>query len=92
MDTADYLDSPAGVTVDLRPDQMAGAICRTVTTDRPYRPPEDYLYSIENVNGSGYDDMLRGNDVANVLIGFDGNDYLSGNGGNDQLYGLQGDD
>jgi Ca2+-binding RTX toxin-like protein len=81
VDTADYLDSATGVLVNL----MTGSGSFGTATG-------DALISIENINGSGYEDTLVGNDVANVLIGFDGNDYLSGNGGNDQLYGLQGDD
>jgi Ca2+-binding RTX toxin-like protein len=87
VDTADYLDSGERVVVDLATGQM----WRGPQAPR-YPGVEDSLYSIENVNGSGYDDVLRGNDVANVLIGFDGNDYLLGRGGNDTLYGLQGDD
>ncbi len=42
---------------------------------------------IENVTGSRYDDVIRGDDQANVLNGYRGNDVILGLGGNDSLYG-----
>jgi Ca2+-binding RTX toxin-like protein len=86
VDTADYLDSGTGVTVDLRPgdDGWGHGWYGTANGDR--------LFSIENVNGSGYDDTLIGNEGANVLIGFDGADALYGGYGSDTLYGGSGDD
>jgi Ca2+-binding RTX toxin-like protein len=93
VDTADYLDSATGVIVDLRPGYDGlGYMARIPLAPGPFPGVEDRLSSIENVNGSGYNDVLHGNDVANVLIGFDGNDTLNGNGGNDTLYGLGGND
>ena len=81
IDTAEYLDSWTGVFVDL-----AGGKGGYGTA------AGDTLSGVENVNGSGFDDTLIGNAVANVLIGFDGTDRLDGGGGNDTLYGLQGND
>ncbi len=52
----------------------------------------DTLTSIENLNGSIYDDRLTGNSTGNVLYGFDGNDVLDGGAGADQLIGGWGDD
>jgi len=52
----------------------------------------DTLVSIENLQGSSYNDTLYGNHSANVLMGKEGNDTLSGQGGNDILYGNAGDD
>ncbi len=53
----------------------------------------DTLFSIENVNGSSYyDDLLIGNDGANVLAGYGGNDTLKGGGGDDYLSGFEGND
>ncbi|WP_028862061.1 hypothetical protein [Psychromonas aquimarina] len=43
------------------------------------------LKDIENVVGSQFDDLLKGDDKANVLIAKDGNDTLQGKGGNDVL-------
>ena len=47
----------------------------------------DELHSIENLNGSAYDDRLEGDNNANVLYGADGTDWLNGNGGDDTLWG-----
>ncbi len=43
----------------------------------------DALNSIENVNGSAFDDTLTGNAANNVLIGGHGADTLSGDAGAD---------
>jgi Ca2+-binding RTX toxin-like protein len=52
----------------------------------------DTLTNIENLSGSGYDDVLGGTDGANTLNGLNGNDVLKGFGGNDNLLGSGGDD
>ena len=52
----------------------------------------DTLISIENVQGSRFNDTLLGNAVANVLTGEDGDDTLSGFAGNDTLQGADGND
>ena len=52
----------------------------------------DVLSSIENVIGSGDDDVITGSDAGNILQGGDGDDILSGEGGNDILIGGAGAD
>lgn len=53
----------------------------------------DVLYSIENILGSDYDDIIHGTERAgNVLLGGIGNDSLYGGGGNDILSGGPGAD
>ncbi|MEY8117451.1 calcium-binding protein [Falsihalocynthiibacter sp. BN13B15] len=47
----------------------------------------DTYVSIENLLGSGYGDILAGNNAANNVFGGNGNDLLIGRGGNDGLYG-----
>jgi len=47
----------------------------------------DTLISIEDVEGSSYNDILRGNDVDNTLLGRNGDDTLYGLGGDDTLVG-----
>ena len=47
----------------------------------------DVLVDVENLWGSGHDDMLSGNSAANRLYGGSGDDELRGNGGNDVLEG-----
>jgi Ca2+-binding RTX toxin-like protein len=50
------------------------------------------LVSIENVNGSAFNDEITGNSAANFLFGFDGFDQLDGRSGNDRLEGAGGAD
>ena len=52
----------------------------------------DTLVSIENVNGTSFNDTLIGNAGANVLNGQNGNDSLFGLAGNDTLNGGLGND
>jgi Ca2+-binding RTX toxin-like protein len=71
-DTIDYHWSGARVDVDLtRSSQLYGDA------------HGDVLVGIENVNGSGYGDLLRGDDGANVINGLGGADTLTGRGGAD---------
>lgn len=48
--------------------------------------------SIENVQGTYYNDVIRGNALANYIYGSDGNDRLYGMAGNDTLDGSFHDD
>lgn len=52
----------------------------------------DVLSNIENLLGSAFSDLLRGDNQANALTGGDGSDYLQGRGGFDTLQGGDGDD
>ncbi|TVV75375.1 calcium-binding protein [Sphingomonas solaris] len=58
----------------------------------------DTLTGIENLGGSGFDDILIGDDRANTFYGVNvspgpgGNDILAGRGGDDVLWGMDGDD
>lgn len=52
----------------------------------------DVLRSIESVTGSAFDDIITGNNAANVLKGGAGNDLLDGKGGRDTIEGGEGDD
>lgn len=82
-DTADYLESDAGVNIFLNSyhgiNSGGGA-------------DGDSLHSIENVSGSSHDDTISGDENANVLIGRAGSDVLFGRFGNDILDGGVGDD
>ncbi len=89
-DTADYSASASGVTVSLATGLGSGGDAAG-----------DTLTGIENLTGSGFNDLLTGDGAANVLdggagddtlLGGDGNDLLFGGGGNDQLDGGAGDD
>jgi len=52
----------------------------------------DELRNLENLVGSGYDDVLIGNSSDNQIEGLAGNDLLIGNTGDDQLNGSDGID
>jgi Ca2+-binding RTX toxin-like protein len=52
----------------------------------------DTLINIEDLIGSGFSDILYGDNGANVLTGLNGNDVLIGIGGADELVGGDGAD
>jgi Ca2+-binding RTX toxin-like protein len=71
-DTASYVDSSAGVTVNLATNVNTGGEAQG-----------DILYSIQNLIGSDFADTLTGNGLDNVLEGGAGADVLIGGGGID---------
>jgi Ca2+-binding RTX toxin-like protein len=75
-DTANYAGSPAGVSVSLATGSGTGGDAEG-----------DSLFSIENLDGSSYDDTLVGSSSWNTLEGESGNDLLKGGGGADVLFG-----
>lgn len=82
IDTADYSEAADAVTISLAitvAQNTGGAGIDTIT-------------GVENVNGSKFDDAIKGNGAANGLYGDVGNDTLSGMGGNDMLDGFVGSD
>jgi Ca2+-binding RTX toxin-like protein len=80
-DTADYVGSSAGVTVDLSLGTGLGGDAQG-----------DTLTGIENITGSSLADKLTGDGNANVLLGGEGNDVLHGGAGADTLDGGSGSD
>lgn len=81
-DTVSYVRAGTRVSVDLA----------KTTAQNTLGEGTDKLASIENLVGSGYDDMLAGNGSANRLTGGLGDDVLQGRGGNDTLDGGAGFD
>ncbi|MGE7469460.1 hypothetical protein ACQKLX_08470 [Bosea sp. NPDC003192] len=82
-DTALYVNSTAGVTVDLSlagPQVSAGDAAG------------DTLTGIENLIGSSFDDKLKGDGGVNQILGNDGNDIIEGGAGGDGLVGGAGSD
>jgi Ca2+-binding RTX toxin-like protein len=82
IDTATYDDATARVVVDLidsLPRNTGGA-------------GKDTLIGIENLIGSGFNDILRGSDGANRIEGGAGNDSIVGRAGDDILLGGEGND
>ncbi len=81
VDTVSYAGSDEAVTVDLEAGMREGG-----------HAEGDTIVQVENVLGSGYGDVLGGDDGANRLSGGGGNDRLSGRGGDDMLEGDAGAD
>ncbi|KQM36423.1 calcium-binding protein [Sphingomonas sp. Leaf10] len=80
-DTVDYRYSSAAVQVNLATGVNTGG-----------EAAGDMIAAVENVTGSGFDDMLTGNGGANTLNGGAGNDRLDGGAGTDMLVGGSGND
>lgn len=76
IDTASYATATTGVTADLgNPANNTGDALG------------DSYNTIENLTGSNFNDLLRGNGGSNRLTGGGGNDSLNGRGGADVLDG-----
>jgi Ca2+-binding RTX toxin-like protein len=87
VDRAGYTVETGGMTVDL---EQGRAYKTALGFDSD--PDADTLANIEDVAGSAYADILKGDGNANLLIGNGGNDTLLGRGGNDVLLGGNGND
>ena len=81
IDRVVYGNSTAAVTVDLLNNTATGGDADGDTFDL-----------IENLDGSRFSDVLRGDDNDNRIYGAKGDDTLSGNDGADYLNGQNGDD
>ena len=103
QDTADYTDSPAGVTVRLHSLATAGGDAEGDTfmnlvdvsyTDADGAMQTESLPDVENLTGSAYNDVLAGDRRDNVLDGGAGDDTLYGGpgGGDDLMLGNAGND
>ena len=107
-DTASYAGSPMSVTVRLHSQQAMGGDAEgdlfSNLVDAEYSVFDDEgeetgkaterVPDIENLRGSGMDDILAGDSRDNMIWGGDGDDKLYGgpHGGNDELHGQDGDD
>jgi Ca2+-binding RTX toxin-like protein len=83
-DTVDFSGSTAGTILDLRAGQFSSVNGHSNNVSIFAGHNADGTdYYIENGIGSRYDDILIGNDGANVLDGRAGGDRMAGNGGDD---------
>ena len=80
-DRLSHRDSDAGVTVNLTDGTSEGG-----------HAEGDVITGFEGVTGSGYDDVITGDDGANTLEGGAGDDRLRGGDGADRLDGGDGTD
>ena len=81
IDTANYRMAATGVRADL-----VNSIWNTGEA------AGDSYSSIERIDGSDFNDILRGDEADNVLLGREGNDILRGRAGDDFLIGHSGND
>lgn len=79
IDTVSYINSDKGVNINLLLGLYSGGFAQG-----------DTLTSIENIIGSNFNDVLRGDGNANVLQGMGGRDVLEGDAGADTLDGGDG--
>lgn len=70
----------------------ASAVTANLSTNSATGDGTDYLYELENITGSAFDDTLTGDSNDNVLDGGAGNDTLTGGNGNDSIHGGSGTD
>lgn len=76
-----FLDSKAGVTVDLAAGTGSGGFAQG-----------DAILNFENLEGSNFADNLSGTSGANIIYGFDGNDVINARDGADTVYAGNGND
>ncbi|MBU1278123.1 MAG: hypothetical protein KJ875_05580 [Alphaproteobacteria bacterium] len=81
IDTVDYSLSTIAANIDLQFSSLNSGAAAS-----------DTLVSIENVIGTRYDDVIKGDAENNTLSGFDGDDRLVGQDGDDILVGGMGTD
>lgn len=81
FDFADYRGSTNAVRVDLQFSHV-----------NSFDAAGDTFEFIEGILGSSFDDNLRGDGLANVIVGADGADFIRGRGGDDSLSGGEGND
>ena len=90
----DLLDGGAGSdTVSFKLGATVGAtadLANAYAQDTGYG--SDILRSIENLEGTDFNDVLSGNGGANTISGLGGNDVIRGRGGDDVLTGGAGAD
>ena len=90
VDAADYIRSNMGVYVDI------GSLFNVDDDDKPPihsgHAEGDQITEVENIFGSKFGDILRGNHQANSLFGWRGDDIISGRDGGDHLRGESGAD
>ncbi|MGF7147168.1 Ca2+-binding RTX toxin-like protein [Sphingomonas zeicaulis] len=82
IDTLRYADSAARIYVSLS----------VATAQATVGAGNDTVSGFENLVGSGFDDRLSGNEVANIITGGNGNDQINGADGDDTLAGGAGID
>jgi Ca2+-binding RTX toxin-like protein len=90
---ADYLNGGAGTDTVLYATAATGVTASLANAAINTGDAKGDVYvSIENLTGSGFNDVLVGNGANNIISGGNGNDRLTGLAGNDTLIGGAGND
>lgn len=98
VDTIDFLELGEGVIIDLDINSAAGAGTPSeegAVLDAPPAAggaPIVEINDVENVFGTGFDDVLFGNNEVNLLLGREGDDTIHSFAGADTLDGGDGND
>ena len=90
IDWLDLSGGASGVILDLQPGAFSSTHGMHNNLSLAYVPdgaPDAFAGYIENARGGAGNDVITGNDHANVLIGGDGQDVLIGLAGDDHLHG-----
>ena len=80
IDTVSFADNPYAITVEL------------LLLTQTYGGLQDAFRSVENIDGSAFNDTIEGDGADNHFRGLGGNDALKGGDGNDILEGGDGND
>jgi len=85
----DIFGGPGVDTIDLRkaPAPMRVHLAQGRYDSLAWPPIGSFVWEVENVIGSAFNDQITGNNRRNVLRGMDGSDVLNGRGGDDVLIG-----
>ena len=90
---ADILDGGAGKDRLSYREAVAGVIVDLENTARNTgEAAGDSYFGIEELEGTGWHDILAGDALGNTILGLEGNDRVEGRQGNDLLYGGEGND
>ena len=81
IDTLKYDQSDSGVNIDLTLSSASGGWATG-----------DIISNFENITGSAYNDVLKGDSGVNIILGLAGNDFITGSVGADTLNGGDGYD
>ena len=85
-DLLQYIDSNAGVTIDLNAD---GAGFQSASGGNAQG---DVISGFENVYASDFNDVITGDNGRNIIYGYDGDDTIDGGDGKDAFRGGGGSD
>lgn len=81
IDRASYWSSNSGILADLQ-----------VWNENEADAKGDRYFSVENLQGSDFEDDLRGDGSSNSIWSGDGDDIIHGRSGRDRIFGQAGDD